>query len=227
MSPRNLLPFLLTLVISVAATAQAPALRIVVIEGEDAVNVVPQRTAVAPIIEVRDRNDQPVAGAIVRFAISRGRATFNGARVLTVTTDAAGRAAATGLTPTGTGAIQIGTTATFQGQTAAVTIAQTNVMTTAGAGAGSSAGGAGGGSGGGIGTGTIVGIGAGAAGGLVTLRALNVLGGRGDCVAGGPNQTSSLPGIVPAAGGTFFLDYEVTCTRQDNVEWTVSSDQRG
>jgi hypothetical protein len=85
-----------------AATAQtAPALRIVVLAGEDAVNIVQQRTAVAPVVEVRDRNDQPVGGAVVTFAIRSGSATFDGASTLTVTTSAAGRAAAAGLTPTG------------------------------------------------------------------------------------------------------------------------------
>ena len=61
------------------ASAPSPGLKIVVIEGEDAINVIQQKTAVAPIVEVRDRNDQPVAGATVRFAIQGGRATFNGA----------------------------------------------------------------------------------------------------------------------------------------------------
>ena len=61
------------------AAAKSPGLRIVVIAGEDAVNIVQQKTAVAPIIEVRDRNDQPVAGAVVNFAIRGGRATFGGA----------------------------------------------------------------------------------------------------------------------------------------------------
>src|SRR5438105_3259905 len=56
---------------------QTPALRIVVVEGEDAVNIVQQKTAVAPVVEVRDRNDQPVAGVLVRFAIQGGRASFN------------------------------------------------------------------------------------------------------------------------------------------------------
>jgi hypothetical protein len=89
----------------ISAGAQTSAgLRIVVVEGEDAVNIVQQKTAVAPVIEVRDRNDQPVAGAVVRFAITKGRATFNGARTITITTNAAGRAAVTGLTPTGSGA---------------------------------------------------------------------------------------------------------------------------
>jgi hypothetical protein len=154
-----------TLVLS-AAFAQSPALRIVVIEGEDSVNVVQQKTAVAPVIEVRDRNDQPVSGAVVTFAIRAGRASFAGARTLTVTTNAAGRAVAAGLTPTGTGAVQISASAAFQGQTAAVTIAQTNVMSAAQASGAAAAGGAGGG-GGGIGAGTIAAIGAGVAGGVV------------------------------------------------------------
>src|SRR5215210_4302372 len=113
------------------SAAQTAALKIVVVEGEGAVNIIQQKTAVAPVIEVRDRNDQPVSGALVRFAIQKGRASFNGARTLSVTTDAAGRATATGLTPTGSGALQIGTSAAFQGQTAALTIAQTNVLTAA------------------------------------------------------------------------------------------------
>ena len=115
----------------VVSAAQAAALKIVVVEGEGAVNIIQQKTAVAPVIEVRDRNDQPVSGALVRFAIQKGRATFSGARTLSVTTDAAGRATASGLTPIGSGALRIGATATFQGQTAAATIAQTTVLTTA------------------------------------------------------------------------------------------------
>ena len=71
-------------------SAPASGLKIVVVEGEDAVNIIQQRTAVAPVIEVRDRNNQPVAGAVVRFAIQGGRASFNGARTLSVTTNLAG-----------------------------------------------------------------------------------------------------------------------------------------
>ena len=77
--------------------ANAP-LKIVVLEGEGAVNVIQQKTAIAPVFEVRDRNDQPIAGATVNFVVRAGRATFGGARTLTVTTNAAGRAAAAGST---------------------------------------------------------------------------------------------------------------------------------
>src|SRR5262249_43701753 len=154
----------------------------------DAVNIVQQKTAVAPVVEVLDRNDQPVAGVVVNFAIRGGRATFSGARTLTVTTNVAGRAAAAGFTPTASGAVQISASAAFQGQTAAITITQTNVMTLAqagavtgasssgGAGAASAAGGgAGAGGGGGISATTIGVIGGAAAGG--TLVATKALGG--------------------------------------------------
>src|SRR5262245_43045983 len=121
-----------SLVHTQGATQGAPnGLRIVVLEGEDGVNVVQQRTAVSPVVEVRDRNNLPVAGAIVRFAIRSGRANFASGRTLVVTTDAAGRATATGLTPTGTGAVQITATASFQGQAATAVIAQVNVATAA------------------------------------------------------------------------------------------------
>src|SRR5262245_7597981 len=157
-------------------TAQAAALKIVVVEGEGAVNIIQQKTAVAPVIEVRDRNDQPVSGAVVRFAISKGRASFNGARTLSVTTNAAGRATAAGLTPTGSGALQIGTSVAFQGQTAVATIAQVNVLTaaqaaSASAAAASSTGAAGGG---GLSTTTLAVVGGAVAGG--TLVATKVLG---------------------------------------------------
>jgi hypothetical protein len=172
--------------ISAVQDDQASRLHIVVVEGEDAINIVQQRTAVAPVVEVRDRNGQPVSGAVVRFAITKGRGTFSGARALTVTTNAAGRAAVSGLAPTGAGTLQISATAAFQGQTAVATIVQTNVMTVAQAaavaapvggtsgGAGGSAAAGGGAGGGGMSATTISVIGAAAAGGtLVAVREIS------------------------------------------------------
>src|SRR4051812_38313872 len=88
-------------------TTQNASLRIVVIAGEDAVNVIQQKTAVAPLVEVRDRNNQPVAGAVVTFTIQGGKATFAGAHAVTITTNAAGQAAVSGLTPTASGVVHI------------------------------------------------------------------------------------------------------------------------
>ena len=159
----RLLPLFAT---SSRQTGQAAQLKIVVIDGEGAVNIIRQKTGVPPVVEVRDRNDLPVSGALVTFTIGGGQnATFGGTlQTLTVTTNAAGRAAAAGLTPTSTGVVQINVAAAFQGQTAAATIAQTNFVTAAQAAqaAGASAGG-----GGGLSGGAIAGIGAAVAGGAV------------------------------------------------------------
>lgn len=133
----------------VTQAQQGAALRIVVIAGEDAVNIIQQRTAVAPIVEVRDVNNLPVGGATVTFAVGQG-ASFGGASTLTVVTNAAGQATATGLTPTLPGAIKIQATAAFKGQTAAATISQSNYMTASQAAQASTAGAGGSGGGGGI-----------------------------------------------------------------------------
>jgi PEGA domain len=194
-------------------TAAAPPLKIVVLEGEGAVNIIQQKTAVVPVIEVRDRNDQPVSGALVRFAIQKGRATFNGARTLTATTDALGRATATGLTPIGGGPLQIGASAAFQGQTAAITIAQTNVLTAAQAAAAGGSGTAGGG--GGLSNFAIAGIvggaGAGIGGALIASKtsresdsdrcAASPVCGRWDVLLNPPGLDVSACGlIIPGLG---------------------------
>src|SRR6185503_8499843 len=176
-----------------------PALKIVVISGEDAVNIIQQKTAVAPVIEVRDRNNLPVSGATVTFALSGNGATFaGGAQTLTVVTNAAEQATAAGLTPTATGALQISASASFQGQTAIATIAQSNVLTAAEA-AGTTAG-AGGGAGGGAGTSTGAAAGGGGAGmSATTLGIIGAAVGGGAIVA---TKAASGGGDTPAATTT-------------------------
>ena len=214
-----------------AAQPAAAGLRIVVVEGEDAVNIIQQKTAVAPVIEVRDRNDQPVAGAIVNFAIRSGRATFGGARTLSVTTNAAGRAVAAGFAPTGSGALQISATAAFQGQTAAaVTIAQTTVQTVAEAAAVSSAGAGAGGSGGSATAGA--GAGAGGGGGGLSLTTIGIIGGA---AAGGVIAAKEL-GVI-GGGTTYKGQFSGTlqmawgqCIRNENQTGTIEmqlSDENG
>src|SRR3989442_3823766 len=109
------------------AGQQAGGLKIVVIEGEDSVNLIDKKTAVKPTVEIRDKNDLPVAGASVRFAINGRSAAFQGgSRSVTVTTDSLGRATVNGITPTSKGAVQIQVQASYQGQSAQATISQTN-----------------------------------------------------------------------------------------------------
>ena len=170
------------------AAWQAQELRIVVLEGEDSVNIIGQGTAVPTVVEVRDRNDLPVSGASVLFLLGEGgTATLNaGLSQVAVTTNALGQAAVA-VNPLASGAVQLQVSAAFQGQTATAAIVQTNVATatatggaaggaggTAGAGdgTGGGAGGAtgaaaGGGAGGGLGTGGVVGIVAGSVGAAV------------------------------------------------------------
>lgn len=177
-------------VASAALVGQQPSgsLRIVVIAGEGAVNIIQQKTAVAPVVEVRDRNNLPVPGATVTFSIGGKGASFvGGMSTLTATTNAAGQATAAGLTPTAAGAVQVNVTAAFQGQLATAAITQTNFATAAQAAAAASGGGgasgsgaaagAGAGTGGGISATTIGIIGAAAAGGAVAAVQTGLIGG--------------------------------------------------
>src|SRR5262245_1003410 len=94
-----------------ALAAQAPTtpmrFHIVVLEGEGGVNIIERMTAVAPVVEVRDSNDLPVASATVLFLLGGRNATFSGGgRQVSVLTDALGRAR-TSLNVTGKGALNI------------------------------------------------------------------------------------------------------------------------
>jgi hypothetical protein len=180
-----------------AGFAQGNALKIVVIAGEDAVNVIQQKTAVAPIVEVRDRNDLPVAGATVVFTINGSGAAFGASQTLTVVTNAAGQATATGLTPSATGAFRISARATFQGQTATATIAQSNVMTATEAAKAARPGSAA--SSGGMSAGKIIAIvgGIGAVGGGVAVAAASSKGDSSSSSSTAASATSSPTTTTP------------------------------
>ena len=182
--------------------AQGNALRIVVIEGEGAVNIIQQKTAVSPLVEIRDRNNLPVSGATVTFSIGGKSASFaGGAQTLTVTTNAAGRAAAAALNPLGGGSFQIQVSAAFQGQTAAATIAQTNVLTAVEAAAAAQTAGASGA--GGSGSGATAGGAAGGGGGL-SATTIGIL---GAAVGGGALAATQVDGLLGGGGKTYTGDY--------------------
>ena len=116
--------------LGVAQDAAPTALNIEIIEGEGAINNIRQRTAREPIVQVTDENHKPVAGALVLFtAPNRGAGgLFNGARTLSVTTDAQGRAVAQGFQPNAVrGKFQIRVNASYRGVKAERTIAESNV----------------------------------------------------------------------------------------------------
>jgi hypothetical protein len=140
-------------------------LKIVIIEGDNFTNNLKKRVAREPIVEVQSRQGRPLAGATVLFTLpgsGPGAAFANGSRTLSVVTNSAGRAAATGLRANSVaGTFKIGVSASFQGQTASAVITQTNAIAGAAAGGGAAgASGAGGGGGGigGIGVGATVGV---------------------------------------------------------------------
>ena len=158
--------YVFRVVVSAVGSGRASALKLVIVDGENATNIVRTKTAVTPVVEVRDRSDRPVSGVPVTFVIASGRnITFaGGAATLTVSSDAAGRASATGLTPVSGGAVQIAVQAAFQGERATATIHQLNVITAAPAPApASSSPPSAGKAGGGSSRGKIIGIVAGAA----------------------------------------------------------------
>jgi hypothetical protein len=107
-----------------------PALRIVVVEGDGAINNVRTRTTHDPVVEVRDEQNGVVPGASVSFqAPSTGAsADFgDGTRNFVTQTDAEGRAAVHGLRPNSiTGPYEIRVTASFRLQSASAVITQTN-----------------------------------------------------------------------------------------------------
>ena len=187
------------LAVNLVASAQDTRLRIVVVEGEDGVNIIGRGTAVPTVVEVRDRNDLPVSGASVLFLLGEGgTATLNaGLSQVAVTTNALGQAAVT-VNPLASGAVQLQVSAAFQGQTATAAIVQTNVATaaTAGGATGGAAGtaGAGGGTGGGAGGATGAAAGGGAGGGLGAGGIVGIVAGSvGAAVAGAAVARDAAP----------------------------------
>jgi hypothetical protein len=109
-------------------------LHIEILQGDRGVNIIKKKTAVTPVVEVKDRNNLPVAGVLVLFTSpSDGpSATFlNGERSFSVLSDANGQASASGLKPLNEGSFQIKVSASYQAEVATATIAMTNYLTAA------------------------------------------------------------------------------------------------
>src|SRR5258706_7947334 len=106
-------------------------LRIIVVEGEGAINNVKLRVNREVVVEVDDENRKPVAGAAVAFRLpNQGPSGVfpTGSKSLTTTTDGQGRAAANGIRVNNQiGRMEIRVTASYQSQTTSALITQTNV----------------------------------------------------------------------------------------------------
>lgn len=112
-------------------------LKVVIVDGDEAANVVQEKMAAESVIEVRDDEDRTVAGAVVRFKIRRAvsqrlSAAFRGGKdEVRALTDAAGQARTGPLTPLEAGRFEIEVQATHQGQTGTATIRHTNFSSSA------------------------------------------------------------------------------------------------
>jgi hypothetical protein len=187
-------------------------LHIVIVEGDGPINNVRQRVTRAPVIEVRDRNNVPVAGALVSFRLEQtsgaGGSFSHGASFLNTVTDANGRAVAKGFRPNNVpGTFHINATASFQGQTAAATMTQTNALleASAAAGAGGSgsagaAGTAGGASGAATGASTAVVVGVAAGGVAAAATAIAVK----EATNSSPESSSPPTATIGAPGSPVF-----------------------
>ncbi len=173
-------------------------LHIEIMSGDRGINIIKKKTAVKPVVEVRDRNNLPIAGALVTFSSPGNGPSLvfvNGARSITVTTDAAGRATTVGMKPVESGKFQVNVSASFHAQTATASFSMTNVLTAAAAAglAGTVAPGAAGGAG--LSTGVIVAIVAVAAGAAVGIGV-----GLGHHGSSSTTSTSSTPTVTIGLG---------------------------
>ncbi len=112
--------------------APSGQLKIVVIQGEGAINNIRARTATQPVVEVRDENDKPVAGAEVVFqlpAMGPGGVFHGWMRSQTVKTNAQGQAGTNGLVPNDEpGRFNIKVTAALGNKTGNIVIGQSNAL---------------------------------------------------------------------------------------------------
>lgn len=136
--PRPLLAWTLTVLLVQTAFGQAPSLpvgslRILVLEGANAVNSIPNRAATFPVVEVRDENDLPVEGAEVVFempATGPGGTFPNQKNTFTGRTNLQGQVRAPYLMNATPGPFDIIVTASIGTRTGKTAIAQTHSMQT-------------------------------------------------------------------------------------------------
>lgn len=123
---------LISCILASPAGAQNAGIKIVVQEGQGAINNIPQRRAKEPVVQVQHEDGEPVLGATVTFLLpdtGAGGTFADGARMLNIQTDEKGQAVGRGLKPNATaGRFLIRVSASYHGQTASATIAQINAI---------------------------------------------------------------------------------------------------
>src|SRR5436309_2560014 len=110
----------------VSAASGAESLRVVVLEGDGAINNIRIQRAKEPVVRVETAAGSPVAGAAVTFLAPTqgpGVVFIGGGLTTTVITDAEGRAIGRGLKPNKIGGqFEIRVSASYQGSSATARI---------------------------------------------------------------------------------------------------------
>jgi hypothetical protein len=127
-----LLLLITSLEVLVAQTGDVVPLKILVVEGDGALNNTKARLGRSPVVEVRNEQGRPVEGATVEFtlpSVGAGGSFLDGGRDFRTTTDARGRSAMGPFKPTAVeGRFTIRVTAAQQNRKGVALITQTNTL---------------------------------------------------------------------------------------------------
>ncbi|HVP46237.1 MAG TPA: hypothetical protein VMT32_06630 [Bryobacteraceae bacterium] len=137
---RGICRVLVFYLLAASVDAQAPPIKIVIQEGQGAINNIQQHRAKEPVVQVTHEDGESVRDATVTFQLpdtGPGGVFADGNRILTVQTDEKGTAVAHGLRPNQTaGRFQIRVTASYRGTKASAVISQINAEPAAAKGGG-------------------------------------------------------------------------------------------
>ncbi len=138
---QNICLLLVFCLLAASADAQGPPIKIVIQEGQGAINNIQQHRAKEPVVQVTHEDGEPVRQASVTFQLPEtgpGGTFADGNKMLTVQADEKGVAVGRGLRPNQiAGRFQIRVTASFQGATASAVISEINAQPAATGGGGS------------------------------------------------------------------------------------------
>ena len=112
-----------------AAPASAGTLKIVVLEGNNAVNSISRLRSVAPVVEIRDQNDFPVEGATVVFTLpaqGTGGSFAGSGTSFSTRSDSHGQATSPPIVPRSAGKFEIAVAASTADRKGEAVIPQTN-----------------------------------------------------------------------------------------------------
>jgi len=120
---------------AVAESMRSAGLKLYILEGNDAVNFIPDRKGVTPVVEVRDDNGLPVEKVNVEFRLpdsGAGGQFVNGTHAITIISNTSGQAQAPFTVSPQTGSFSIQVRATIDTRMGSALIFQSNSMKSGG-----------------------------------------------------------------------------------------------